>query len=118
MRLEKALDNLRAEFPDIPIFGNEISERETDEHRSLFFYLELDEYRKGTGGRGLIKTFHMAYLTREDKRIDVLKMIEAMETGTGLTFQDSTVDRGKIERTDEDAYMVQLRFTYQVRMCD
>lgn len=117
MKLDKALNNLRSVFPDIAVFGNTINEREVDENRSLFFYLDTDEFRRGETGRGLMGTFYLAYMTREDRYIDILKVIDAMEDMTGLTFMDSTVDRGKIEGTDEDAYMVQLRFTYQIRMC-
>lgn len=115
--IDKIIAKLTALYPDIPVYGDEITEEEVRISKSYFIYRDTNQIRPGANGRGLYKTFLLFYVTVERNEIDIVDLAVNLTDGTGLSFRGSEEDFGKIGDEDKTAFMVTLSFGYLARKC-
>ena len=116
--IDKLLSVLNALHPDIPVYGDEITEEERLINRSFFIYRNSNRFRRGQNGRGLLRELDLFYVTIDKKEIDIAGLIDGIVGATNASFTGpSQEDIGKIDGTDDTAFMVTMTFSYIVRRC-
>lgn len=115
--INKLLSVLTALHPDIPVYGDDITEEERRTAKTFFIYRDPHLYTKSAEGRGLYRDFHLYFLTMEQKEIDIGELIAEIEDRTTLRLKDTDEDFGKMEDTDQTALMVSMYFRRLVRKC-
>lgn len=119
MMIDKLIALLATLHPDIPVYGNEITEEERLISQSFFIYRNTNRYSTGANGRGLYRELDLFYITAEQLEIDIADLVtQITDKMPMLALSGSTQeDFAKAQETDRTALMVTMTFRYMARKC-
>lgn len=99
-----------------PVFANDMTEDEIRLHKSFLIYDEDGEITKTRSPLNYSKSFYIDFVTRENKTIPEIDLIEAVKE-LGFVFDRTEKVKFRLQKTDEIYKATRFIFHYILQVC-